>query len=302
MLKTPFYQRATNTEALPAARKAAEDARDEKQRIVLKRRQEQIAKQSADKMDELVLQPGIKDFDPDMAQTQLFEAAKEFGKDYHDGYRIPENLAQIVLDTVLQPLVFVLNTDDEPREYRRIKADGDVRQAVLFPVAGEASNAQQPAGLVRALFDDQVHDSRAWFMHAALGTREMWGGYFRYRMIYFSKECNKSLSPLVIAGNLVGFATLTTGVVLSFRQKSLTGKVAGLAATGAVRSLQVEVLDRLTREPVAELPGGEQLRAFTREPGVVVARQKAQVAEQQLARARAAIPASWLENVVTAIA
>ena len=302
MLKTPFYQRATNTEALPAARKAAEDARDEKQRIVLKRRQEQIAKQSADKMDELVLQPGIKDFDPDMAQTQLFEAAKEFGKDYHDGYRIPENLAQIVLDTVLQPLVFVLNTDDEPREYRRIKADGDARQAVLFPEAGEASNAQQPAGLVRALFDDQVHDSRAWFMHAALGTREMWGGYFRYRMIYFSDKCSKSLSPLVIAGNLVGFATLTTGVVLSFRQKSLTGKVAGLAATGAVRSLQVEVLDRLTREPVAELPGGEQLRAFTREPGVVVARQKAQVAEQQLARARAAIPASWLENVVTAIA
>ncbi|VTM74918.1 Uncharacterized conserved protein [Raoultella planticola] len=300
MLKTPFYQRATNTEALPAARKAAEDARDEKQQEVLKTRQDQIAKQPADKMDELVLYPGIKDFDPDMAQTQLFEAAKEFGKDYHDGYRIPENLAQAVLDTVLQPMIFVLNTDDEPQEYRRIKADGDARAAVLFPAAGEASNAQQPAGLVRALFDDQVHDSRAWFMHAALGTREMWGGYFRYRMIYFSDKCNKSLSPLVIAGDLIGFATLTTGVVLSFRQKTLAGKLAGLAATGAVRSLQVEVLDRITGEPVPELPGGEQQRAFTREPGVVVAQRKALVAEQQLARAQAAIPASWLEDVLTA--
>ena len=299
MLKTPFYQRATNTEALPAARKAAEEARDEKQQKVLKTRQDQIAKQSADKMDELVLWPGVKDFDPDMAQTQLFEAAKEFGKDYHDGYRIPENLAQAGLDTVLQPMIFVLNTDDEPQEYRRIKADGDARVAVLFPAAGEASNAEQPAGLVRALFDDQVHDSRAWFMHAALGTREMWGGYFRYRMIYFSDKCNKSLSPLVIAGDLIGFATLTTGVVLSFRQKSLTGKLAGLAATGAVRSLQVEVLDRITGEPVPELAGGEQQRAFTREPGVVVAQRKAFVAEQQLARAQAAIPASWLEDVLT---
>ncbi|OAE08457.1 DUF2235 domain-containing protein [Pantoea sp. OXWO6B1] len=302
MLKTPFYQRATNTEALPAARKAAEEARDEKQRKVLEKRQDQLAKQSADRMDELVLYPGIKDFDPDMAQTQLFEAAKEFGKDYHDGYRIPENLAQAVLDTVLQPMIFVLNTDDEPREYRRMKADGDARVSVLFPAAGEASNAGQPAGLVRALFDDQVHDSRAWFMHAALGSREMWGGYFRYRMIYFSDKCNKSLSPLVIAGDLIGFATLTTGVVLSFRQKTLTGKLAGLAATGAVRTLQVEVLDQITGEPVPELPGGEQQRAFTREPGVVVAQRKALVAEQQLARAQAAIPASWLEQVLTATA
>ncbi|MFH8135216.1 DUF2235 domain-containing protein [Pantoea osteomyelitidis] len=300
MLKTPFYQRATNTEALPAARKAAEEARDEKQKKVLEKRQDQIAKQPADKMDELVLCPGVKDFDPDMAQTQLSEAAKEFGKDYNDGYRIPENLAQAVLDTVLQPMIFVLNTDDELQEYRRMKADGDARVAVLFPTAGEASNAEQPAGLVRALFDDQVHDSRAWFMHAALGTREMWGGYFRYRMIYFSDQCNKSLSPLVIAGDLVGFATLTTGVVLSFRQKSLTGTLAGLATTGAARSLQVEVLDRITREPVPELPGGEQQRAFTREPGVVVAQHKNLLAEQQLARAQAAIPASWLEHVLTA--
>jgi len=302
MLKTPFYQRATNTEALPAARKAAEQKRDEKQKEVLKSRREKIAQQSADKMDELLLEPGVRDFDPDMAQTQLFEAAKEFGKDYHDGYRIPDNLAQAVLDTVLQPMIFVLNTDDEPQEYRRIKADGEARVAVLFPDAGEASNAEQPAGLVRALFDDQVHDSRAWFMHAALGTREMWGGYFRYRMIYFSDKCNKSLSPLVIAGDLVGFATLTTGVVLSFRQKSLSDKLTGLAATGAARSLQVEILDRITGEPVPELPGGKELRAFTWKPGVVVAQQKALAAEQQLARAQAAIPAGWLENVLTATA
>ncbi|MHC7881615.1 T6SS phospholipase effector Tle1-like catalytic domain-containing protein, partial [Klebsiella pneumoniae] len=191
MLKTPFYQRATNTEALPAARKAAEVIRDKEQEKVLSARQNQIANQPPDRMDELVLQPGVKDFDPKMDQTQLFDAAKEFGKDYHDGYRIPDNLAQLVLDTVLQPVIFILNTDDEAQEYRRMKRDGEARVAVLFPDAGEASNAEQPAGLVRALFDDQVHDSRAWFMYAALGTREMWTGYFRYRMIYFSERCSK---------------------------------------------------------------------------------------------------------------
>ncbi|MCS4264808.1 DUF2235 domain-containing protein [Serratia sp. BIGb0163] len=302
LVEQRFYQDASVKEALPAARKAAEEVRDKKQQEVIKARQEQMANQPVDQMDDLVLQPGVKDFDPDMAQPQLFEAAKEFGKDYHDGYRIPENLAQAVLDTVLQPMIFVLNTDDEPQEYRRMKADGDARVAILFPAAGEASNAEQPAGLVRALFDDQVHDSRAWFMHAVLSSREMWGGYFRYRMIYFSDQCNKSLSPLVIAGNLVGFATLTTGVVLSFKQKRLSGKLAGLAATGAVRSLQVEVLDRLTGLPLPELPGGEQLRAFTTEPGVVVALQKAAVAEQQLTRAKSALPASWLEQVQAAIA
>ncbi|CAI1667159.1 T6SS phospholipase effector Tle1-like catalytic domain-containing protein [Serratia proteamaculans] len=302
LVEQRFYKAASDKEALPAARKAAEEVRDKKQQEVIKARQEQMANQPADQMEDLVLQPGVKDFDPKMDKPQLFEAAKEFGKDYHDGYRIPENLAQVVLDTVLQPMIFVLNTDDEPQEYRRMKADGDARVAILFPAAGEASNAEQPAGLVRALFDDQVHDSRAWFMHAALSSREMWGGYFRYRMIYFSDQCNKSLSPLVVAGNLVGFATLTTGVVLSFKQKSLSGKLAGLAATGAVRSLQVEVLDRLTGLPLPELSGGEQLRAFTTEPGVVVALQKAAVAEQQLTRAKSALPASWLEQVQAAIA
>ncbi|HBQ8608010.1 TPA: DUF2235 domain-containing protein, partial [Klebsiella pneumoniae] len=147
MLKTPFYQRAKNTEALPAARKAAEVIRDKEQEKVLSARQNQIANQPPDRMDELVLQPGVKDFDPKMDQTQLFDAAKEFGKDYHDGYRIPDNLAQLVLDTVLQPVIFILNTDDEAQEYRRMKRDGEARVAVLFPDAGEASNAEQPAGL-----------------------------------------------------------------------------------------------------------------------------------------------------------
>jgi len=129
----------------------------------------------------------------------------------------------------------------------------------------------------------------------------MWAGYFRYRMIYFADVCNKSLSPLVIAGNLVGFATLATGVILSFRQKSLAGKLAGLAATGAVHSLQVEVLDPITRLPLPELPGGEQLRAFTTEPGDIVAQLKEEAAEKEMARIKAAILSGWARKIKTGV-
>ncbi|WP_169301707.1 hypothetical protein, partial [Klebsiella pneumoniae] len=52
-------------------------------------------------------------------------------------------------------------------------------------------------------------------------------------------------------------------------------------------------------EALPELPGGAQLRAFTHEPGTVVAQQKARKADEQLARGQAALPASWLEDVLT---
>ena len=90
----------------------------------------------------------------------------------------------------------------------------------------------------------------------------------------------------------MGFATVTAGVVLSFRQKRLTGKLAGLAATGAVRSLEVAVLDKITGKRCRSCP--EQLRAFTHEPGTVVAQQKARKAEEQLARGKPRCrPAGW---------
>ena len=201
-------------------------------------------------------------------------------------------------------MIFVLNTDDEPQEYRRIKADGDARVAVLFPAAGEASNAQQPAGLVRALFDDQVHDSRAWFMHAALGTREMWAGYFRYRMIYFSDQCNKSLSPLVIAGNVVGFATLVTGVALGASSKEPDRQAGrpGRHRCGAFAAGRGA--GQAYRPAIAGATGGEQLRGLYQRTGRGGRSAKAFVAQQQqlrLARAQAAIPASWLEQALKTI-
>jgi len=42
------------------------------------------------------------------------------------------------------------------------------------------------------------------------------------------------------------------------------------------------------------------LRAFTREPGTLVARQKVAAAQQQLALVKATIPDSWLEKAQSA--
>ncbi len=300
LLNTPFYQRATDTHAQAGPRTAAKEKRNEQQKQVLKYRQDQLVKQPADKMDELLLMPGVKGFDPDMAKTQLREAAQEFGEDYRGEFRTQLSIGQLILDTLPQHAIFLINSDDEGKEYRQIKHAGEALEEFLFPEAGENSNAGLPAGQVRALFDDQVHDSRAWFMHAALGSREMWASYFRHRMIYFADASNKSLSLLTVAGNVVGVATLVGGVVYSFRQPGVSGKLAGLAGTAGMMKMEAVALDRLTGEPLPLLSEAEQLRAFTREPGLLVARQKAAAAEQQLALAKAAIPASWLEKVQTA--
>lgn len=191
--------------------------------------------------------------------------------------------------------MYLLNTDDEYAEWLRMKTAGESRLKVLFPDTGEAGNADLPSGQVRALFDDQIHDSRAWFMHNAFGSREPWGGYFRYRMIYFGDNCNKSLSPLIVAGWVVGAATLAGGVALAIRQKSMPGKILGVAGIFGAISLEVEAIDILSGKPIPMLPGTELLRSFSQQPGVAVAQQKSAMAEQYLAQQKATINSSWLE-------
>jgi hypothetical protein len=56
----------------------------------------------------------------------------------------------------------------------------------------ESRNAAHPEGLLRALFDDQVHDSRAWFMYT-LG-RERTGSYFGERMVFFGEAGRRDLA------------------------------------------------------------------------------------------------------------
>ncbi|UHM93437.1 T6SS phospholipase effector Tle1-like catalytic domain-containing protein [Rahnella victoriana] len=294
LLKTPFYNRATNTDSTQLQLEASKDIREAKQKKIEEKRKEQLAAYKPGDPP-VVLEPGVKDFDPDIAKTQLYQAALEFGQDYREQSRSMTSTWQLVLDKIPETAMFLINTDDEREEFNRMKTGANPLVAIMFPAAGEESNATQPSGLLRAFYDDQVHDSRAWFLHSTFGSREPWGSYFRYRMVYFGDKCNKSLSPLTVAGNVIGAATLAGGVIFTFKQKSLTGKLAGLAGTAGVMRMEAKAMDLLTGLPLPMLPEAAQMTAFTQAPGSVISQQKELIGEQQLELAKTQIASRWAQ-------
>ena len=203
-----FYLQAFDTEADKAVRSVAESKREEQQAKVVARRKEQLASERFGREPRRPMEPGVKDFDPDMAQTQLREAADEFGMDYRAGVSV--TVAIWVASIALAGAIPGARADR-----LRMKAAGQARVRQLFPRpqheydyvdenkrgnVDESRNATQPEGLLRALFDDQVHDSRAWFLYAAhlarLGTgmREPFGSYLSDRMVFFGDTHSRKLA------------------------------------------------------------------------------------------------------------
>ncbi|MCS2164183.1 T6SS phospholipase effector Tle1-like catalytic domain-containing protein [Scandinavium manionii] len=280
----------------PLVRKQSEEDWKEAQKKVDDARRERKAAHTADD-GFLMLPPGPKDFDAMLGQTQLRQAAEEFREDYSGLSR--SNTGNWLFTAVdsMSNAIFLLNNDNEYGEWLSMKTVGDDRVKVLFPATGEASNATEPAGLVRALFDDQVHDSRAWFMHNAFGSREPWGSYFLYRMIYFGSCSSKPMTPLMIAGAVVGVATLAAGTAVIIKQKSAKGKLAGLAGTVGAIYLETQAIDLLSGKPLPMLPDAARLQAPTMEPGTVVAQQTQVISDQRLALAKSMIESSWAEKL-----
>lgn len=187
----------------PRVRMARERERDQAQEEVRKARLNKLAENPRE-APFVLLPGGVKDFDAALGQTQLLQAAIEFKEDYHEQPRSQAKSTTYRVMDWFKGFVYAFNQDDVPVEFRRIKQDGDKRVAILFPPQGEQSNASEPSGLTRALFDEQIHDSRAWFMHNAIGSREPWGSYFLYRMIYFGEAMSKKVKPLAMLGYVAG--------------------------------------------------------------------------------------------------
>ncbi|WP_428944133.1 T6SS phospholipase effector Tle1-like catalytic domain-containing protein [Pantoea sp. FN060301] len=280
----------------PLVRKQSEEDWKEAQKKVDDARRDMKAAHNPDD-GFLMLPPGPKDFDAALGQTQLRQAAREFREDYSGLSR--SNTGNWLFTAVdsMSNAIFLLNNDNEYGEWLKIKTAGDDRKEVLFPATGEASNATEPAGLVRALFDDQVHDSRAWFMHNAFGSREPWGSYFLYRMIYFGSCSSKPMTPLMIAGAVVGVATLAAGAAVIIKHKSAKGKLEGLAGTVGAVYLETQAIDLLSGKPLPMLPDAAQLQAPTMEPGTVVAQQTQVISDRRLALAKSMIESNWAENL-----
>lgn len=217
----PFFQAAAQLdadgldkekEAHDASQKAIEDAR-------------KAAKQNP---RNLMLQKdlnkqGMPDYDPSIAKQQLREAASEFRSDYFDWFRDRRSALQVILDTIPQYPIYLVNGDDEAAEYKQMKADGDRLYSKLFTNDLGWGTKDPEMSEILALYDDQVHDSRAWFMHSALGSRELWGGYFRYRMIYCGDVANKQLQLISVSGQVVGAAPTSDRVVYKVEQQQVNG-------------------------------------------------------------------------------
>ncbi|WP_232108397.1 MULTISPECIES: DUF2235 domain-containing protein [Pseudomonas] len=222
-LKTAqFYRSASDTHGTEDALRRAEAARDQRQAEVQARRMQQKARERKG-APSMPLEPGIPDFDPDRAQTQLREAAEEFGKIYRNLDRDPYLVFLSVAKQVSPIARLTYHNSAETRaERERLKAAGREKVSQLFPPPpGERNhstehsrgnveehlNGQKPEGLLRALFDDQVHDSRAWFLHALLNNRylgvslsagrEPWGSYFNERMVFFGEADRRDLALIV---------------------------------------------------------------------------------------------------------
>ncbi|MFU0884058.1 phospholipase effector Tle1 domain-containing protein [Kluyvera cryocrescens] len=209
----PFYADSAankqNQDIDPQIRKQREDAHALAQRDVEMARRKEIVKHARD-TDFVMLPAGPKDFDAALAQEQLRQAAIEFREDYQEKPRSQTKSTLYAVMDYFKGFAYAFNQDNVPLEFKRIKHDGESHLAALFPSPGKPDES---SALVRALFDDQVHDSRAWFMHNALGSREPWGSYFLYRMIYFGEAMSKQVRPLAALGYVAektNFAALRT--------------------------------------------------------------------------------------------
>lgn len=112
-----------------------------------------------------------KEYEPVMDRTQVSEAAGEFANHYNERIDLPSIKGMLVSLLTLLSRPF---SEDCHAEAKILREDGDQ----LYPAV--SNNA-----LLMALYDDHVHDSRAWFMYATLGQREPHGSYFRYRTVFF---------------------------------------------------------------------------------------------------------------------
>jgi hypothetical protein len=207
LMHTPFYLQASDLQADEEVRARAEKERDQNQAAIVKSRKQQRAREFLGREPNMPLEPGVKDFDADMAQTQLREAAEEFGKDYRGPERLPQSLKLSGPMGIATSILYQKLTAEVRFERQRMKASGQARVSRLFPPplreinhqnetrrgnVDESRNAAHPEGLLRALFDDQVHDSRAWFMYT-LG-RERTGSYFGERMVFFGEAGRRDLA------------------------------------------------------------------------------------------------------------
>ncbi len=216
-----------------------------------------------------------KTFEPSLDHTQLRAAMNEFRRDYLAEWQLPENSEMFSLGRFVNMaaggLVYLTNEEDEAQQYVALRRAGNRAYKRLFTEDNKTRDDE--AKQLLTLFDDYVHDSRAWFMHSSLGEREPFSDYFRYRTIFFDDESNKALSLLARAGQVVGVAVAIASVGLSIKRRDpryLVGLIIpslGLPVfRGQVGAPEFSAIDTLTGIALPMLKDTQGVRTFTQNP------------------------------------
>jgi hypothetical protein len=234
------------------------DDYDTARKELLKRRKNIDRKQSnwQDGMEQ-----GKPDYEPANARYQLREGAREFEHDYRNWYRDINGSSawhkpiQIVLDVIPKYPVYLINGDDEKAEYQQMRDGGDYRYIRFFSNKLGAGIRTQPAAELLAFYDDQIHDSRVWFMQSTLGGREPWGSYFRYRMIYFGDFANKQLQLISVEGKVVGATATSNRVEYIVEMREEQGHLTEVHKVQDLANGQVQTLLSTAMLPPSDAPG-----------------------------------------------
>jgi hypothetical protein len=205
-----------------------------------------------------------------------------------------------VIDS-LSGVIYLINEEDEATQFKSIHTDGTAWYHKLFVDKGKVAPGYE--SLV-ALFDDHVHDSRAWFMNSSgFAPREVWTDYFRYRLVHFDQESNKSMTPLLTAGRVIGLAIAVGSIGLAVKRRDpryLLGLILPTLGVPVLRGKlpmpdsqslpQVSAFDPLTGIAYPMMEGIDHLRAYTREPGAVLRQVQAMPLPQPLTEQTATTP------------
>ncbi|MCC6074547.1 T6SS phospholipase effector Tle1-like catalytic domain-containing protein [Pseudomonas sp. GCM10022188] len=221
-----------------------------------------------------------KCFEPGLDDRQLRRAAAEFKRDYEQRWEIGEDTLSAggLVNILLGGTVYLLNEEDEAREYAFLHQQGSSQYRRLFRAPNVPAHQQK--ALVQ-LFDEQVHDSRAWFMNSSgLGEREPFTDYFRVRLVHFDNESNKRLSVIASAGRVIGLGIALASVGLSIKRRNpryLLGLFLPSLATPVLRGKvgvaempEINAFDPLTGIALPMLEGMDAIRAFSKDPGSAV--------------------------------
>ena len=132
---------------------------------------------------------------------------------------------------------------------------------------------------------------------SALGPREPWTDYFRYRRVHFDHESNKSVMPLITASRVVGLGVAVGVVGLAISRRDPRLLLIPSAAIPLIRGKaapaeapKIRAFDPLTGITYPMMVGSDKLHVSTRQPGELLRQIEALPPPAPLSAATATTP------------